>query len=100
VQPVADPHERAGAEALQVEGVVVEDAGGLGVAGVVHLEAAVEQHPVHDVGADPAADGVARLEDRRRDPGVLSRRAQARPARPAPTTTTSAVPRRAPRPEL
>ncbi len=40
---------------------MVEDPLRLRVAGVVHLEAAVQQHPVDDVGADPAAHGVARL---------------------------------------
>jgi hypothetical protein len=61
----------------------------LGVAGVVHLEAAVEQHPVDDVGADPASDAVGGLRTVTSSPAVRRARAQASPASPAPTTTTS-----------
>ena len=42
----------------------------LGIADVVHLEAAVEQHAVDAVGADPAADDVLRLVYDDLDPGV------------------------------
>lgn len=64
MQPVAEAHQRSRAEAPKGQQVVVQDALRLGVAGVVHLEAAVGQHPVEAVGADPAADGVAGVQDR------------------------------------
>ena len=94
MQPVADPHQRAGHEPLQVQRVVVEHPLRLGVAGVVHLEAAVEQHPVDDVGADPAADGVAGLvhldlEPRCGQPAGAGQARQARPHHDVTSTTRS-----------
>ena len=41
---------------------MVEDAGGLGVGGVVHLETAVEDQPVDAVAAHPATDPVGGLQ--------------------------------------
>ena len=41
----------------------------LGVAGVVHLEAAVQRDVVDEVGADPPTDGIRRLMHLDLDPG-------------------------------
>ena len=73
-----------GHEGPQVERGVVEHAGGLGVGGVVELEAAVEQQPVDPVGAHASADLVGGLEHDHVDAvdGQLPCRREAGQARP------------------
>ena len=53
----------AGSNALEVERVQVDVAAQRGVGGVEHLEAAVEDEPVHVIGPDAPADCVTGLED-------------------------------------
>jgi hypothetical protein len=89
VQPVAPAQQGARVERAQVQRPVVEHPLGLRVGGVVHLEAAVEQHAVDLVGAHPAADHRLRLEQRHLEAGAGQVQGAGQPARPAPTTTTS-----------
>ena len=87
--PVA-PDERARIERSEVERCHVELAVHLGICGERDLETAVEREAVDVVGADSAADAVARLVHLHGDPGVVerdgarqARRARRRRPRPA-----------------
>lgn len=62
VSSVAVADDQATSEGAEVEREVVQLTPALGVGGVVELKAPVEPVAVHQVGADPAADLVCRLE--------------------------------------
>ena len=81
--PAVDPDHGAALEPAQPQGVEVE-VGGPRVAGVEHLEAAVDDEPVDPLGGQPAAGVAARLEhvdvDARRRPAGWPRTGPASPA--------------------
>jgi len=61
---VAQVHDvHAADQPVQVEGFVVQDAGSLGVSGVIELETAVKGESVDVVAANPSSHGVSGLED-------------------------------------
>ena len=73
-----------GVEGAQVEGVEVDRRPERRVAGVQHLEAAVERVAVDVVGADPAAHRVAGLQDRHVDAPVGQLAGARQPGQPGP----------------
>ena len=80
----------AGPEPAELQGGQVEVRGPR-IAGVEHLEAAVDDEAVDPLGAQPPTGVRRRPRARaRRSPAAARRTAADSPARPAPTTTTSA----------
>ena len=79
--PVAG-NRQAGVEGAQVEGGEVEQPLRLRVRRVEQLEAAVEPEPVDDVGADPAAHGLGRLDDHGVGPCLLEPDGRGQPGEP------------------
>jgi hypothetical protein len=77
---VADHH--AGRERPEVQRLEVEPAPSGRVAGEQDLEAAVEPVAVHDIGADPAADGVRGLEHHHLAAGRPQRQRTGQPGEP------------------
>ena len=90
VERALPPHQGARVERSQVERMQVELPARLRIRGEQHLEPAIEQEPADGVGADAAAHRVARFSSTAVcSPAAVVARAQASPARPAPTTATS-----------
>jgi hypothetical protein len=70
-EPTVDAHPSTRSETPEVEGIEIEPPCELRIGGEQDLEPAIEPEPVDDVGAHPAADSIARLDDGDVDPGGL-----------------------------
>ena len=90
VQPGRVAQQRAAHERAQVEAAGHADALQLGIRGVQHLEPAVDREAVDTVGPHPAAGASDASSTRTERPAAVMRSAAESPARPAPTTRTSA----------
>ena len=91
VRPAAVPHDRPPPEPPQIEGGQVEVGGHPRVAGVEHLEAAVDDEAVDPLGGSAGhRRGTPASSTCTSHPAAARRVAADSPASPAPTTTTSA----------